>query len=132
MINKQRLQKLAGLLKEDEDFDLSDNPVAGASTTCTFYKTIAIDFSKEFTIDLKDFAAFVKEEYDDDELDLESKSEIESRLFDYLDQYDLMDGTDGWDMNGYSEYGNDDIQSNLEEDFFSKENMAKLKKYLNK
>jgi hypothetical protein len=34
-MNKEQLQKLAGLLKEVEDFDLSDNPVAGYPKTMT-------------------------------------------------------------------------------------------------
>jgi len=130
-MNKEQLQKLAGLLKEAEDFDLSDNPVADNQTlSFTLVKEPRISLSKDFTIEVKDFITYVEEEWDGD-IDLEDEESIKDRLVGYLEEYDLVDNDDDWTDEGWADSGNDYLEYYLTSEF-EEGDYKKLKKYLKK
>ena len=70
-MNKEQLQKLAGLLKEAEDFDLSDNPAPlskykNGEITFKLSVTKTVWEKGTFTIKMQDFADYVEQFGDTD------------------------------------------------------------------
>ena len=133
-MTRKYLQKLAGLLKEAEDFDLSDNPIpANTKISFTLTKEPQVIYSKDFTIDIKDFATYVKGELNDGEkLDLEDSEELGNMLADYLENNDMLDDdteAQGWTYQGYSDY-NDYTQYTVDD--LEEKDYKKLGKYLKK
>jgi hypothetical protein len=80
-MNKNRLQKLAGLLKESEDFDLSDNPLQGSKLFYRKHYAILINEDEEI-VGFKDVVD------EDDFFDRVNKKRDESldfkQAFDFL------------------------------------------------
>lgn len=114
-MNKEQLQKLAGLLKEKEDFDLSDNPISG------YPKTITITLNTDTVLDALDRYWDVKDRDITKELVLQIQKQIQDIVAndytsgnnDYLG--DLWNGGVFDFLTDYDDYEGEDI--NEEEDF---------------
>ena len=113
-MNKEQLQKLAGLLKEADDFDLSDNPsplskYKRGEIVMELKVTRTVWEKGTFTIKMQDFADYV-EKYGDtgksvDELLQDSNpTELYNELSGFASENDFYSGLEEYDWDNQEEY----------------------------